>query len=159
MTTTSVSKLLDDIEKIKTDIKMKDLLISELFVTHINQRQEMKQELFVERRLLEQKHEEETVRMESDILRIKTDMDVLEKQLEELVKEESDLTKDQTMKVKYNLKDVNICFNLFFSGVTITTKSQSSMSSVSCLHNVTDASNRDIPGNMSNTTIQCFNQH
>ena len=110
MTTTSVSKLLDDIEKIKADIKMKDLLISELFVTHINQRQEMKQEMFVQRRLLEQKHEEETVRMESDILRIKTDMDVLEKQLEELVKEESDLIKDQTMKVKYNLNDVNVCF-------------------------------------------------
>ena len=52
--------------------------------------------------------------MESDILRIKTDMDVLEKQLEELVKEESDLTKDQTMKVKYDLKDVNMYFKLFF---------------------------------------------
>ena len=41
----------------------------------------MKKEFFVERRLMEQKHEEETVRIESDILRIKAEMDTLERQL------------------------------------------------------------------------------
>jgi len=94
MTEPSVSKLLDEIERVKAEMKLKDVLISEMYMTHIDQRQEMKQEYFVQRRLMEQKHEEEVVRIESDILRIKADIDVLERQLGDL------MTDDQQTVVK-----------------------------------------------------------
>ena len=87
----SISKLLDAIERLKADLKLKDVTTNELFLHHIDEKQEMKKEFFVQRRLLEQKHEEEVVRMESDILRIKVEMDQLEKQLSSLMwKSESD---------------------------------------------------------------------
>ena len=57
-----VTKLLDSIERVKADMKLKDVLISELYLQHIQERQEIKKEFFVQRRLMEQKHEEETVR-------------------------------------------------------------------------------------------------
>ena len=57
-----VSQLLDSIERIKAEMKLKDVLISELYLQHIQERQEVKKEFFVQRRLLEQKHEEESVR-------------------------------------------------------------------------------------------------
>ena len=81
----SISKLLDAIERLKADLKLKDVTTNELFLHHIDEKQEMKKEFFVQRRLLEQKHEEEVVRMESDILRIKVEMDQLEKQLSSLM--------------------------------------------------------------------------
>ena len=81
----SISKLLDAIERLKADLKLKDVTTNELFLHHIDEKQEMKKEFFVQRRLLEQKHEEEVVRMESDILRIKVEMDQLEKQLSRLM--------------------------------------------------------------------------
>ena len=83
--TDPVSKLLDDIEKLKSDIKLKTVTTNELFVQHIEERQETKKDFFVRRRLLEQKHEEEVVRIESDILRLKVEMDQLERQLSGLV--------------------------------------------------------------------------
>ena len=89
--TDSISKLLDAIERLKADLKLKDVTTNELFLHHIDEKQEMKKEFFVQRRLLEQKHEEEVVRMESDILRIKVEMDQLEKQLSSLMwKSDSD---------------------------------------------------------------------
>ena len=57
-----VTKLLDSIERVKAEMKLKDVLISELYLQHIQERQEIKKEFFVQRRLMEQKHEEETVR-------------------------------------------------------------------------------------------------
>ena len=57
-----VTKLLDSIERVKADMKLKDVLISELYLQHIQEKQEIKKEFFVQRRLMEQKHEEETVR-------------------------------------------------------------------------------------------------
>ena len=57
-----MTKLLDSIERVKADMKLKDVLISELYLQHIQERQEIKKEFFVQRRLMEQKHEEETVR-------------------------------------------------------------------------------------------------
>ena len=83
--TDSISKLLDAIERLKADLKLKDVTTNELFLHHIDEKQEVKKEFFVQRRLLEQKHEEEVVRMESDILRIKVEMDQLEKQLSSLM--------------------------------------------------------------------------
>ena len=91
MTEPSVAKLLDEIERVKAEMKLKDVLISELYMRHIDQRQEMKQEYFVQRRLLEQKHEEEVVRIESDILRIKADTDSLERQLGELMTDDQEI--------------------------------------------------------------------
>ena len=64
--TDTISKLLDEIERLKSDIKLKDVTTNELFVHHIDEKQEMKKDFFVRRRLLEQKHEEEVVRKESD---------------------------------------------------------------------------------------------
>ena len=83
--TDTISKLLDEIERLKSDIKLKDVTTNELFVHHIDEKKEMKKDFFVRRRLLEQKHEEEVVRIESDILRIKVEMDQLERQLSSLV--------------------------------------------------------------------------
>ena len=57
-----VTKLLDSIERVKAEMKLKDVLISEMYLQHIQERQEIKKEFFVQRRLMEQKHEEETVR-------------------------------------------------------------------------------------------------
>ena len=76
-----VSDLLDAIERVKAEMKLKDVLISEMYIQHIQDRQEVKKELFVQRRIMEQKHEEEKVRIESDILKIKAEMDNMEKQL------------------------------------------------------------------------------
>ena len=76
-----VSDLLDAIERVKAEMKLKDVLISEMYIQHIQERQEVKKELFVQRRIMEQKHEEEKVRIESDILKIKAEMDNMEKQL------------------------------------------------------------------------------
>lgn len=76
-----VSDLLDAIERVKAEMKLKDVLISEMSIQHIQERQEVKKELFVQRRIMEQKHEEEKVRIESDILKIKAEMDNMEKQL------------------------------------------------------------------------------
>ena len=91
MTESIIAKLLDAIERLKADLKLKDVTTNELFLHHIDEKQEIKKEFFVQRRLLEQKHEEEVVRMESDILRIKVEMDQLEKQLASLMwKSESD---------------------------------------------------------------------
>ena len=90
--TDPVFTLLDTIEHVKTNLKLKDALLNELYLTHISERQEAKKEYFVKRRLLEQKHDEETVRIESDILKIKVEMDQLEKQLTGLMsKSECDL--------------------------------------------------------------------
>ena len=83
--TDQISRLLDDIEKLKSDLKLKDVTNNELFHHHIQEKQELKKDLFVRRRLLERKHEEEVVRIESDILRIKVEMDGLERQLVTLV--------------------------------------------------------------------------
>ena len=83
--TDSITRLLDAIERLKSDLKLKDVTTNELFLHHIDEKQEIKNEFFVQRRLLEQKHEEEVVRMESDILRIKVEMDQLEKQLASLM--------------------------------------------------------------------------
>ena len=58
----SITKLLDSIERVKADLKLKDVLISEMYLQHIEERQEVKKEYFVQRRLLEQKHEEESIR-------------------------------------------------------------------------------------------------
>ena len=58
----SITKLLDSIERVKADLKLKDVLISEMYLHHIEERQEVKKEYFVQRRLLEQKHEEESIR-------------------------------------------------------------------------------------------------
>ena len=55
--TDTISKLLDEIERLKSDIKLKDVTTNELFVHHIDEKQEMKKDFFVRRRLLE--HEEE----------------------------------------------------------------------------------------------------
>ena len=63
-----VIKVLDSIERVKAEIKLKDVLISELYLQHIQERQEIKKEFFVQRRLMEQKHEEETVRSENTFL-------------------------------------------------------------------------------------------
>ena len=57
-----VTKLLDSIERVKAEIKLKEILISEMYLHHIEERQEVKKEYFVQRRLMEQKHEEEVVR-------------------------------------------------------------------------------------------------
>ena len=76
-----VSDLLDAIERVKAEMKLKEVLISEMYIQHIQERQEVKKELFVQRRIMEQKHEEEKVRIESDILKIKAEMDNMEKQL------------------------------------------------------------------------------
>ena len=57
-----MTKLLDSIERVKAEMKLKDVLISEMYLQHIQERQEIKKEFFVQRRLMEQKHEEETVR-------------------------------------------------------------------------------------------------
>ena len=57
-----VTKLLDSIERVKAEIKLKEVLISEMYLHHIEERQEVKKEYFVQRRLMEQKHEEEVVR-------------------------------------------------------------------------------------------------
>ena len=62
MMSDKVTKVLDSIERVKAEIKLKDVLISELYLQHILERQEIKKEFFVQRRLMEQKHEEETVR-------------------------------------------------------------------------------------------------
>ena len=62
MMSDKVTKVLDSIERVKAEIKLKDVLISELYLQHIQERQEIKKEFFVQRRLMEQKHEEETVR-------------------------------------------------------------------------------------------------
>ena len=83
--TDSITRLLDAIERLKSDLKLKDVTTNELFLHHIDEKQELKKSFFVQRRLLEQKHEEEVVRMESDILRIKVEMDQLEKQLSSLM--------------------------------------------------------------------------
>ena len=90
-----MSRLLDEIERVKAEMKLKDVLISELYMTHIDQRQEVKQEYFVQRRLMEQKHEEEVVRIDSDILRIKADMDCLERQLGDLMTDEKEIEEDK----------------------------------------------------------------
>ena len=63
-----VTKLLDSIERVKAEMKLKDVLISEMYLQHIQERQEIKKEFFVQRRLMEQKHEEETVRSIKSIL-------------------------------------------------------------------------------------------
>lgn len=63
-----VTKLLDSIERVKAEMKLKDVLISEMYLQHIQERQEIKKEFFVQRRLMEQKHEEETVRSIKTIL-------------------------------------------------------------------------------------------
>ena len=83
--TDPIFTLLDSIEQLKTNIKLKDTLLNDLYLTHIAQRQSVSKEYFVKKRLLEQKHDEETVRMESDILKIKADMDKFEKQLSGLM--------------------------------------------------------------------------
>ena len=83
--TDSITRLLDAIERLKSDLKLKDVTTNELFLHHIEEKQKIKKEFFVQRRLLEQKHEEEVVRMESDILRLKVEMDQLEKQLSSLM--------------------------------------------------------------------------
>ena len=83
--TDSITRLLDAIERLKSDLKLKDVTTNELFLHHIEEKQQIKKEFFVQRRLLEQKHEEEVVRMESDILRIKVEMDQLESQLSGLM--------------------------------------------------------------------------
>ena len=83
--TDSITRLLDAIERLKSELKLKDVTTNELFLHHIDEKQEIKKEFFVQRRLLEQKHEEEVVRMESDILRLKVEMDQLEKQLSSLM--------------------------------------------------------------------------
>ena len=57
-----ITKLLDSIERVKAEIKLKEVLISEMYLHHIEERQEVKKEYFVQRRLMEQKHEEEAVR-------------------------------------------------------------------------------------------------
>ena len=57
-----ITKLLDSIERVKAEIKLKEVLISEMYLHHIEERQEVKKEYFVQRRLMEQKHEEEVVR-------------------------------------------------------------------------------------------------
>ena len=63
-----MTKLLDSIERVKAEMKLKDVLISEMYLQHIQERQEIKKEFFVQRRLMEQKHEEETVRSIKTIL-------------------------------------------------------------------------------------------
>jgi len=90
--TDPIFALLDTIERVKTELKLQDALLNELYLTHIGERQDAKKDYFVKKRLMEQKHEEETIRMESDILKIKADMDSLEKQLTGLMsKTEADL--------------------------------------------------------------------
>ena len=68
MMSDKVTKVLDSIERVKAEIKLKDVLISELYLQHIQERQEIKKEFFVQRRLMEQKHEEETVRSANTLL-------------------------------------------------------------------------------------------
>ena len=68
MMSDKVTKVLDSIERVKAEIRLKDVLISELYLQHIQERQEIKKEFFVQRRLMEQKHEEETVRSANTFL-------------------------------------------------------------------------------------------
>jgi len=82
-----VSKVLERLERAKEELEVKDSLLAELYVSHISQRQTIKTEYQVKRQVLQQRHEEESVRMESDILKIKADMDVLEAELAVLVSE------------------------------------------------------------------------
>jgi len=85
-----VSKVLERLERAKEELEVKDSLLAELYVSHISQRQTIKTEYQVKRQVLQQRHEEESVRMESDILKIKADMDVLEAELAVLVSETED---------------------------------------------------------------------
>jgi len=80
-------KVVDRVERAKEELEVKDSLLAELYVSHIAQRQTIKTEFQVKRRMLEQRHEEESVRMESDILKIKAEMDVLGAELAMLVSE------------------------------------------------------------------------
>jgi len=82
-----VMKVVDRVERAKEELEVKDSLLAELYVSHIAQRQTIKTEFQVKRRILEQRHEEESIRMESDILKIKADMDALEAELAVLVSE------------------------------------------------------------------------
>jgi len=100
-----VTKLLDSIERLKAEIKLKDVLISEMYLQHVEERQQMKKEFFVERRLMEQKHEEETVRIESDMLRIKAEMDTLERQLTGLMSRNDTTGSSSNYKPKTQDKD------------------------------------------------------
>ena len=65
-------------ERAKEELEVKDSLLAELYVSHIAQRQTIKTEFQVKRRMLEQRHDEESVRMESDILKIKVHTNVLQ---------------------------------------------------------------------------------
>ena len=100
--TDQISRLLDDIEKLRSDLKLKNVTTNELFHHHIEEKQEVKKDLFVRRRLLERKHEEEVVRIESDILRIKVEMDGLERQLATLV------SKSDRDSIEQSFKQLNI---------------------------------------------------
>ena len=111
----SITKLLDSIERVKADLKLKDVLISEMYLQHIEERQEVKKEYFVQRRLLEQKHEEESIRykwvfiiymnyitfrIESDILKIKAEMGTMEKQLSGLMTKSDNSVQNSMKNVK-----------------------------------------------------------
>ena len=78
--------MLERLERAKEELEVKDSLLAELYVSHISQRQTIKTEyqvfsaesiicsldyFQVKRQVLQQRHEEESVRMESDILKIK----------------------------------------------------------------------------------------
>jgi len=82
-----IMKVVDRVERAKEELEVKDSLLAELYVSHIAQRQTIKTEFQVKRRMLEQRHEEESVRMDSEILKIKAEMDVLEAELAVLVSE------------------------------------------------------------------------
>ena len=82
----SFKQVLERLERAKEELEVKDSLLAELYVSHISQRQTIKTEyqvfsaksiicslgyFQVKRQALQQRHEEESVRMESDILKIK----------------------------------------------------------------------------------------
>ena len=69
--TDPVLKLLDSIDRVKTEMKLKEVFLSEVYLGQVEERQQMKNGIFQKKRLLEQKHEEEVLRIESDILKIK----------------------------------------------------------------------------------------
>jgi len=93
-------RVLARMESVQEALEVKDSLLAELYVSHIAQRwehttttstlgprQTVKTELVGRRTVLAARHEEETLRMEADILKIRAEMDLLAGELQELVEQ------------------------------------------------------------------------
>jgi len=80
-------RVLARMESVQEALEVKDSLLAELYVSHIAQRQTVKTELVGRRAVLAARHEEETLRMEADILKIRAEMDLLAGELQELVEQ------------------------------------------------------------------------